>query len=157
MDRSHELGVAVSDVGARPYVNERASQLGQAWGTTRLGERWSGSVLFGFDRSALLLGGALRYDAVRTRPFVAAVETELGLSWAAFSLPLGVRVADRFVAYCSPRIGNWGASLTGFIPCGLSADVYQGLVLRAEAQLSWARFEYYERRLHLGLGIAQQW
>ncbi|HVZ33091.1 MAG TPA: hypothetical protein VG963_11730, partial [Polyangiaceae bacterium] len=71
MDRSHEVGVAVSDVGPRPYVNERARQVGEAWGTTRLGERWLGSVLFGFDRSALLLGGALRYDALRTHSFVA--------------------------------------------------------------------------------------
>jgi hypothetical protein len=61
------------------------------------------------------------------------------------------------VAYCSPRIGNWGASLTGFSPCGISADLYRGLELRAEVQLGWAGFEYYERRLHLGLGVAQQW
>jgi hypothetical protein len=156
-DRMHEVGLAVSSVGPRPYVDERARPVAEAWGDTRLGEHWISTALLGFDESALFAGGALRFDALRMRHFAASAEAELGFAWAAVSLPLALRFTDRFVAYCSPRLGNWGTHLTGFVPCGLSADIYDGLGVRGEVQFSWENFEYYNRRVHWGLAVTQEW
>jgi hypothetical protein len=153
----HELGLAVSTVGARPYVVEPARRLAQAWWTERLGRRWWLSTIVGFDTEAVLGGVAFRLDVLRTRWLVAAAEAEAGFLWAGVAAPVGVRIAELGALYCTPRLGNWGPALTPFLPCGAEAKLMEGLVLRAELQLSWADFEYYNRRVHWGLGVAHQW
>lgn len=130
--------------------------MGQAWWSTKWGERWLSSVLVGFDHSALLGGWGLRANLLQSRVNVAA-EAELGFAWGAFSIPLSVTLSQRVAAYCSPRVGNWGPEVTGFLPCGVSGELWDGFVLRGEAELSWADFQYYNRRLHLGLAVVQQW
>jgi hypothetical protein len=130
--------------------------MAQGWWSTRVGRRWQSSVLLGFDQSALLAGGALRFLLVQDRLWAAA-EVEAGFAWAAVSLPLALELWQPVDVYCSPRLGNWGAELSGFLPCGASIDVSDGLVLRGELQLSWADFAYYNRRVHVGLGLVQQW
>jgi hypothetical protein len=154
-DGQGEVGVGFSRVGPRPYVAEGARPMAQGWWSTRWGETWLSSVLFGFDQSAVLGGWALRKDIVQSR-FSASAEAELGVLWGALSLPVSLRF-DRVQPYCAPRIGTWGPDLTGFLPCGLSLGPWQGFALRGELELSWADFAYYNRRLHLGIAVAQQW
>lgn len=154
--RDAEVGVAVASVGPRPYVVERARPLAQGWYTRRMGERWLSSVIVGFDQAALLAGAALRFEPWRG-PLSAAIEAEAGFAWAALSLPLAWRPSASLAVYCSPRLGNWGPDVTGFLPCGASFDLGLGIALRAELQLSWADFAYYNRRMSAGAGIAQQW
>lgn len=149
------MGVAFSRVGRRAYVSEAARPMAQGWWSTRWGETWLSSVLFGFDQSAVLGGWALRKDLVQSR-LSASAEAELGVLWGALSVPVSLRF-DRVEPYCAPRIGTWGPDLTGFLPCGLSLGPWQGFSLRGEAELSWADFAYYNRRLHLGIAVAQQW
>ncbi|HEU4579474.1 MAG TPA: hypothetical protein VFS67_14535 [Polyangiaceae bacterium] len=129
--------------------------MAQAWWSTRWGKSWLSTVLFGFDQSAALGGWALRRDLVQSR-FSASAEAEVGALWAALSVPVSVRL-DQVQPYCAPRLGTWGSALSGFLPCGLSLGPWQGFSVRGEAELSWADFEYYNRRLHLGLAVSQQW
>jgi hypothetical protein len=130
--------------------------MAQGWWSARWGERWLSSVLLGFDHSALLGGWALRGDIVQRR-FTAAAEAEVGFAWAAFSLPMSFAVSESLRVYCAPRLGNWGPDLTPFLPCGVSGELWDGFVLRGEGQVSWADFQYYNRRLNFGLAVAQQW
>lgn len=155
--RAHELGLAVSNVGARPYVSEPARALAQGWWTERLGERWSVSTLVAFDAEAALGGAAVRYDALRTRWVGLGAEAEVGLFWAALSLPAALRLWDGGRLYATPRLGNWGPALTAFVPLGLAVELPGGWSLRGELQLSWADFTYYDRRLHSGLAAAWRW
>lgn len=155
--RSQEFGLALSSVEPRPYVNESSQLTGQLWWTNRLEERWSISALAAVDTSSALGGAALRWDALRWKRVDMAAEAELGLFWASLSLLGSLELWQGTAAYCSPRIGNWGPDVTPFIPVGLSSELLDSMVLRAEAQLSWADFEGYNRRLHWGLALAHQW
>jgi len=137
-------------------VAEGARPTAQGWWSTKWGESWLSTVLLGFDQSAVLGGWALRRDILQTR-ITSSAEVELGFAWAAFTLPLSLAVTERAAVYCSPRVGNWGSVWTGFVPCGVSAETWDGFAVRGEAQLSWADFAYYNRRLSLGLALAQQW
>ena len=157
LGREHELGLAVSSVRPRPYVTEPTREVGQAWWATRLGGPWSLATLVAFDASALAAGAALRIDALHTRKFTLSAEAEGGFGWGAVSLPVALRVWKDVGAYCSPRIGNWGAVLTPFLPCGVQGELLDGLLLRGELQLSWAEFEAYNRRAHWGVAVAHQW
>jgi hypothetical protein len=155
--RESEVGLALSSIEPRPYVNEPTQRVGQAWWSARLDEHWSVSTIVGFDRSALLGGAALRYDLVDTRWVALAGEAELGLVWAGISLPASLRIWRGLALYTTPRLSNWGPSVAPFIPVGLSAKIADALIVRAEAQLSWADFQYYNRRLHWGIGLAHEW
>lgn len=155
--REQELGIAVSSVRPRPYVTEPAREVGHAWWATRLRGPWSLATLVAFDTSALAGGAALRLDAISTRNIALAVEAEGGFAWGAVSLPVALSVWNELGLYCSPRLGNWGARLTPFVPCGVQGPLLDTIILRAELQLSWADFEAYNRRAHLGLAVAHQW
>jgi hypothetical protein len=152
-----ELGLAFSSVEPRPYVAEPTQRIGQGWWTTQLGERWSLSAVGAFDTSSVLGGAALRWSVARSRHVALAMELELGLFYAGFSVPASLGLWPGGALYCSPRLGNWGPDLTPFLPCGLSVDVSRGLSLRAEGQVSWAEFQYYNRRVHWGFAVAHRW
>ena len=154
--RDSEVGLALSSIEPRPYVNEATQRVGQAWWSVKLDERWSLSTIVGFDTSSLLGGAALRHDLVDSSWFALAGEAELGLFWAGVSLPVSVRVW-RLALYSTPRLSNWGPNVTPFIPVGLSVKVVDALIVRGEAQLSWADFQYYNRRLHWGVALAHEW
>jgi hypothetical protein len=156
--RDDELGLAVSRIGARPYVNETTQYAGQAWWSTRLDERWDLTALGAFDEGSAAGGAALRYDIATGRWAALAAEAEVGLFWVALSVPMTFRVLPRrLVLYSAPRLGTWGPELTPFIPLGVSAQILETLSLRAEGQVSWADFQYYNRRVHWGLAVAHQW
>ena len=154
--RDTEIGLAVSSIEPRPYVNEATQRVGQAWWSVKLDERWAVSTIVGFDTSSLLGGAALRYNLVNSDWLALAGEAEVGLAWAGISLPVSLRVW-RLALYSTPRLSNWGPNVTPFIPVGLSVKIADALIVRGEAQLSWADFQYYNRRLHWGLALAHEW
>lgn len=155
--RTQEFGLALSSIEPRPYVNEKTQRMGQAWWTVQLRERWAISTIAAFDTSSALGGAALRWDGLRSHWVNASGELELGLFWAAASLPASLRLWPGAQLYTAPRIGNWGSALTPFLPLGLSAEIAGATFLRAEAQVSWSNFQYYNRRVHWGLAVAHQW
>ena len=155
--RSNEIGIALSSIEPRPYVEEPTQRLGQVWWMHALDERWLFTTLLAFDTSAVLGGTALRWDALPGSRLAVSPELELGLFWAAASVPVTLHLWQGTGIYTSPRIGNWGAEVTPFIPVGVTSELFGGFVLRAEAELSWANFQYYNRRLHWGFAVAQQW
>jgi len=155
---AHEVGLALSNVEARPYVAESTQRIGQGWWTTTLNDRWSLSAVAAFDTSALLGGAALRLSVARSRRVALAAELELGLFYAGVSVPAALRLWPPGSAlYCAPRLGNWGPDITLFLPCGVSLAVSRAFSIRAEGQVSWAEFQYYNRRVHWGIAVAHQW
>jgi hypothetical protein len=155
--RTQEFGLALSSVEPRRYVNEKTQRLGQAWWTVQLRERWALSTIAGFDTSSALGGAALRWDGLRARWVNVSGELELGLFWAAASVPASLRLWPGAQLYTAPRLGSWGSQLTPFLPLGLSAEIVGATIVRAEAQVSWSDFQYYNRRVHWGLALAHQW
>ena len=156
-DRPQEAGAAVSVVGARPYVIESSRAVGQLWFASRLGNHWSIAGIGSFDDEAVLAGAALRWDALRSDRFAGGIEAEAGFLYASMSVPLALRLWQEVWLYSNPRLGNWGPELSGFVPVGLSAELYRGVFLRAEAQYSWEDFKYYNRRRHLGIAVGYRW
>jgi hypothetical protein len=155
-DRRLEAGLGISEVTARPYVNESSANAGQAWLTGDVGRRLSLTAIAAFDDDAAALGGAARFTPLRFDRFVGGFEQELGYAWFAVSTPMALRVVDYTWIYTAPRLGSWGAYLSFGIPVGVSVRVYDGLMLRAEWQRSWQEFKYYNKRDHYGLAIAHQ-
>jgi hypothetical protein len=70
---------------------------------------------------------------------------------------MSVRLFDETWLYTSPRLQTWTDELGVGLPFGLSAGLLSGLSLRAEAQVSWADFVYYNRRVHLGAAAVYTW
>jgi hypothetical protein len=156
-ERPRELGIAFSSVEARPYVEETAQYLGQVWWTLRVDERWALTTLAAFDSSAAAAGAALRFDVVSGQRAALAVEVEGGVAWAGVGMPATLRIWRGAALYTAPRLGTWGSDITPFIPLGVSVPIARSLALRAEAELSWADFRYYNRRLHWGFAVVHQW
>lgn len=151
-----EVGAGAVAVGPRPFVEESTQGAGQLWLMGDTSPLVTLSAIGAFDDDAFALGGALRLNAVRTGRFAGGVEGELGYAWAAISLPLAVRAFDQTWLYSAPRLGNWSDDPSFGVPLGASVRVYDGFVLRAEAQLSWQDFKYYNRRFTFGGGAAYQ-
>jgi hypothetical protein len=156
-ERPRELGLAFSSVEARPYVDETAQYVGQAWWTLRLDQRWALTTLAAFDSSAAAAGAALRLEIASGQRAALAAEVEAGVAWAALALPATLRIWRGSALYTAPRLGTWGSDITPFIPLGASVPIAQAFALRAEGELSWAGFRYYNRRLHWGFALAYQW
>lgn len=155
-DRRIEAGLGISEVTARPYVNESSASAGQAWLSGNVGKRFALTGIAAFDDDAAALGGAARFTPLKLDRVVAGFEQELGFAWFAVSTPVAVRLVDQTWLYTAPRFGTWGVDLSFGIPVGVSVRVYDGLMLRAEWQRSWQDFKYYNRRDHYGLAIAHQ-
>jgi hypothetical protein len=154
---AHEVGLALSNVEARPYVVEPTQRVGQGWWSVPLNEHWALTALAAFDASSVLGGAGLRMSVARTRRVALAVELEVGLFYAGLSVPAALGLWPGSALYCSPRLGNWGPDITAFVPCGLTVAVVDGFSIRAEGQVSWAEFQYYNRRVHWGFAVAHQW
>ena len=155
-ERSLELGAGGVAVAPRPYVQEGWSGAGQVWARGPLAEWLELGAVAAFDDEAALGGAFAQARYVRTDRFAGAVEVELGWAWGALALPVAVRLFDETWLYTSPRLGNLGDEVTPGLPLGLSVRVWDGLMVRAEGQVSWAAFRWYNRRVHLGLGVAYQ-
>jgi len=154
--RHAEAGAALVRFSARPYVDESAAYTGQVWFSVEPSRRFTLSGVTAFDRNALASGFAARWNALRTSRVAIGPEAEFGYAWGAGSLGLALRTVGENWIYAAPRLGNLGFDWAFGIPAGVSVDLTHGFVLRAEAQLSWADFKYYNRRLHLASGIAYQ-
>jgi hypothetical protein len=155
--RDDEVGLALSRVGSRPYINETPQYVGQAWWATRLDARWALTALASFDETSAAGGAALRFDIASGRWAALAAEAEGGLFWAAVSVPVTFRVGRRLGLYSAPRLGTYGPELTPFLPLGVFAEIIESWSLRAEGQVSWADFQYYNRRVHWGMAAAHDW
>lgn len=156
-ERPREVGVAFSSVEARPYVDETAQYLGQVWWALELDERWALTTLAAFDSSAAAVGAALRFEIAGGQRAALAAEVEGGVAWAAVGVPATLRLWRGTALYTAPRLGTWGSDITPFVPLGVSAQIARSMALRAEAEVSWADFRYYNRRVHWGFAIAHQW
>ncbi len=154
--RSVEVGLGGAATSPRPFVEEEWHGVGQVWMLTDLSPELTLSAIGVFDTDAAALGGALRWNALRTSRFAGGVEAELGYAWAALSLPGAVRLFDQTWVYTAPRLGTWSTDAIFGLPGGVSARVYDGFVLRAEAQVSWQDFQRFNRRTHLAAGAAYQ-
>ncbi|HEX2880590.1 MAG TPA: hypothetical protein VHO25_13750 [Polyangiaceae bacterium] len=156
-DRSYEVGLGVARVSPRPYVIEEAQNTGQLWFSTEWAPWLLVSGLAAFDDNGALGGGALRWQVLKHQRVATGLELEGGVLWLGTSIPLALRLIDQTWLYTAPRLSNWGAEITPFVPVGVSARVIDGLSVRVEGQLSWADWKYYNRRVHLGLACAYQW
>ena len=113
-------------------------------------------MISAFDTDAIALGAALRLRYVTTRSFVAAAEVEFGSIWAGASLPVELRLFDRFHWFVAPRLGTWGLDPIFGVSTGFGVRVHDGLHLRAEWQRTYQDFAYYNLRDHFGSGVAVQ-
>lgn len=155
-EQSIEMGAGAVVVTPRPYVQERYHGAGEVWVTGRVAPWLHLSGIGAFDPDAVAVGGAATSIPLRFDRFAGGVEVEAGYAWVAGALPLAVRVVDGVWLYTSPRLGTWGDALTPGIPVGVSIDLGPHFILRAEGQVSWADFKYYNRRFHGGLAAAYQ-
>jgi hypothetical protein len=157
-----EVGGGGMLVGPRPYVEEPVSGAGQVWSSARATPRLTLTGIAAFDTAAFALGGAGRYDLVRTGRFALGGEAELGFAWVGAVVPVGVRLFDETWLYSAPRVASRGVESTGVawsleLPAGVSVRVVGGLSLRAEYRVSWVDLFVYTRRHHGGLAIAYQY
>jgi hypothetical protein len=157
LDRNAEVGAAFVRVGARPYVEESWQGVGQAWGSLRVSPALDLSAVTAFDNSGFAFGAAAKLAYVRGSRVWLGVEGEAGWAWAALALPASLRIVGELRVYTAPRIGNWGSEWTPGIPVGVSVPIYGGFVLRAEGQVSWADFKYYNRRFLAAGAVVFQW
>jgi hypothetical protein len=155
-DRRAEVGAAFAGVGPRPYAVEPWRGVGQAWGTLRITRALDLSAITAFDTSAFALGGAARLSFLQSSRVALGVEAEGGWLWTALALPLSLRIVDELRIYTAPRIGTFGSYWTPGVPLGVSIPVASGFVLRAEGQLSWADFKYYNRRVLAAAALVYQ-
>ena len=143
-----EVGAGAAALRPRPYVTEDWEEAGQVWVTGNTSSLITLSAIGAFDSDAVAAGGALRVNLVRESRVAFGVEGELGYAWAALSLPVALRLFDESFIYSAPRLGTWSSDPIFGVPLGLSLRVYEGFLLRAEAQVSWQNFQYFNRRTH---------
>jgi hypothetical protein len=151
-----ELGGGVAALGPRPFVSEDWESSGQIWVTGNASPKITLSGITAFDTDALAAGAALRLNALSEDRVAGGIEGELGYAWAAVSRPFALRVFDQSFVYTAPRLGTWSTGPIFGMPLGVSLRVYEGFMIRAEAQISWQDFKYYNRRAHLAAGVAYQ-
>lgn len=156
-DRQFEVGGGAAMVTPRPYVIESSHGEGQFWFTDRVVPWLSLSGVGAFDSQTAKAGIAALARYVTTDRFIAGVGAEAGFAWYAGSLSAAGRVFDDTWIYVAPRIYNWGVFATPGLPAGITSRIYRGFHLRAEAQLSWQEFKYYNRRLHLSAAAVYEW
>ena len=142
--------------GKRPYVDEPTRATGQLWASGLLGKRFTLSGVGAFDDKAAALGGALRFDYLRTGRVGLGVEAQLGWAWLGLTLPAAVRLFDQTWIYAGPRFAPRFQEWMLDLPVGVTTRVYDGLMIRAEYHATWIDLDYYSRRHHLALGVAYQ-
>jgi len=157
-DRTFEVGGGGVMVTAPPYVMDQSSHgEGQLWFTGRVVPWLSLSGVGAFDTHYAAAGGAALARYVTTDRFIAGVGIEGGFAWYGGSLSAAGRLFDDTWIYTAPRLSDWGIFLTPAIPVGITTRIVGGLGLRAEAQVSWEDFKYYNRRFHLAGAAVYAW
>jgi hypothetical protein len=155
-ERTAEVGAGVVALSPRPYVEESTRVTGQLWGTLEAAEWLKLSAIGAFDDEAAVGGLEAMAVPLHTYRVAAGVGVEAGFAWAGISLPLAVRPFEPVWIYSSPALRTWGDGkefLVG-VPLGVSVSIASWLDVRAEAQVSWAEFKSYNRRVHYGLAAA---
>lgn len=153
-DHQGEFGVAWTRVGPRPVGEDEPTWGGQSWVTAQPLTWLDISVVGAFAEGQYTAGLAVRWRAVQYDFFAAGLGAELGSGWAAVDLPLAVRVIDGLWAYSAPQYGTWGSVSTIRVPLGLDVELTDELRVRGEAQINYPDFDPYQRRVHLGMGMA---
>ncbi|MEZ4468043.1 MAG: hypothetical protein R3F60_26205 [bacterium] len=158
-DHAAEVGVGYTQVGPRPVGQDDTVHGGQAWVTSQPLTWLDISLVGAFAAQGVAVAGlAVRWRALEVDGFAAGIGAELGSGWAAIDLPLAVRVVDGLWAYSAPQLGTWGKDATVRLPLGLDVELFDELRIRGEAQMNYPRrdgeFDGYQRRLHLGMGMA---
>jgi len=138
-------------------VSEAAHTEGQFWLTGRATSWLSLTGVGAFDGRSGLGGIAALARYVTTDRFVAGIGAEGGYAWLGGSLSGAVRLFDDTWIYAAPRVSNWGIFAAPAVPFGVSARIYDGFHLRAEAQFSWQDAKYYNRRIHFAGAAVYQW
>ena len=146
-------GVAVSPP---PYTIDPWYGSSHFWFRHRQRPRLTLAAIAGFDLEAAFVGGGLTVDYVNLTRFVGAVDLEGGWGWVNLSLPFGVRMWDGGWLYAAPRLGTWGQHAAIFLLAGVDFRLKGPWHLRAEYQVSWEEFAGYNRRHHIGGGLAYQ-
>lgn len=154
--RTTELGVGTALIGPRPYVEEQAHAVGQIWVQRRVRPRLTLSGIGAFDAKAAAGGGGARVDLLRARRGAVGVEAELGLVWAALTIPASVRLVGEARLYTAPRLGSRGINWALDVPIGLSVPFDSHWVLRAEYSSSWVELRNYQQRHLVGMGVGYQ-
>jgi hypothetical protein len=159
--KTAEVGGGGMLIGPRPYVEEPVRGVGQVWASTRASRAITVSGVVAFDPTAFAVGGAGRFDFVRTRRVAVGGEVELGFAWVGAVVPAGLRLFDETWLYTGPRLATRGFDSTGIvggieIPAGLSVRLVDGLMLRAEYRIGWTDLLRYTERHHAGLAVAYQ-
>lgn len=154
---TRELGLGAAAVSPRPYVDERWSQAGQLWLTTKATPWLQVSGISAFDSGALGVGVGATASIIRGRSFMAGVEADAGYGWAAAGVPLAARLFEQTWIYSEPRVMNFGIYPGVGVPLGLSLHIERGAFLRLEYQASWEQLQRYNLRHHLSSGFAVQW
>lgn len=156
-ERTFEIGAGGVLQTPRPYVDERAAAAGQVWASMRAARRVTVSGVTAFDAEGFAAGAALRFDLLRGDRVAVGLEPEAGFAWGALAVPFAIRVFDETWLYASPRVGTIGVDGALHLPAGLSARIYDGLMVRAEYAVLWTgELSYYQQRQLFGLGIAYQ-
>ncbi|MCA9539670.1 MAG: hypothetical protein KC620_12325 [Myxococcales bacterium] len=155
-DRHLEFGTAWTAVGPRPVGHDDWAQGAQAWATGQPVTWFDVSVVGAFDGTHGTAGLAMRYRALETDRVGLGLGLEVGTGWAGLNLPVAVRVFDGVWMYSSPQLGTWGKDETVRLPIGLNVEVIDAVQLRTEAEMNYPAFDPYQRRLHLGVGVAYQ-
>ena len=155
--RNMELGLGAAAVSPRPYVNEPWAYAGQMWitGEAKPWLHWSG--IAAFDPQAVGIGGGARAMFLRTYRVRGGADIDAGFGWVGASLPFALRLFAHHWVYTSPRISTFGIEPIVGIPIGLNLHVQGGGIVRIEYQSSWAKFEAFNQRHHLGAALAVQW
>jgi hypothetical protein len=153
----NDVGMGAVAIRPRRYSNEPTFFVAQVWGSRRVSQQLKVSGIAAFDADAVAGGAALAWLPLRSSRLTFGVEAELGYAWASLGVPFAAEIiTDRVTVYSAPRLGNWGSKWTPSLPLGMELAGPHGMAVRLEAQVNWADFQYYNRRLQVGLALAYQ-
>jgi hypothetical protein len=152
-----EIGLGAATVSPRRYVDEPWLEAGQLWFSGKATPWLTLSGIAAFDPKAIGVGGGATFLLVRADRFAGGLEGELGYGWGAAGVPVAIRIFEQNWIYGTPRVANFGIYPTLELPVGVSAHLHRGAFLRLEYQSSWAQFDRFNQRNHLGAALAVQW
>ncbi len=154
-DRDAEVGVGFAGVSPRPVGQDAWRFGGQSWGTVPVSV-FDLAVIGAFDDAGNATGGlGVRVHPLDTRHLRVGAGLELGYGWVAFELPFAVG-RDRLWVYGAPQLGTWGRATTARLPLGVDLRVDDAMHVRTEAQLNYPELDGYQRRVHVGVGLAYE-
>jgi hypothetical protein len=154
-DRNLEVGTGYVAISPRPVGEDPWQHGGQAWTTVPL-SIFDLALIGAFDFEGRATAGlGVRVRAFESEHANVGAGIELGYGWVAFELPMAVG-SDRVWLYTAPQLGTWGRDETARLPVGVDLRVHDALHVRTEAQVNYPELDGYQRRVHLGVGLAYE-